>query len=319
MLLSLRRRGFAASLLVLGLGAPSTGVWAWPDKPVQIVVGFPPGGSADVLARALAEAMARKLGQSVVVVNREGAAGTIAMAAVANATDGHTLAFGPAGPLVLQPHIKSNLPYKVENVVGVCQTFVNNYALVASPNSKYRLVRDVVADPAGKGEGVLFGTGGLGSVPHIAAVQFGLQTNTNMKVVPYRGDPPMALALKGGEIELGTVSVGLAQSQGLRILGVFSPTRVPEAPAAPTMTEQNIPVVAQLFGGLYAPKSLPSDALRALQGACQDAAASERYLAAAKNSQQETVYRDPDTFTRALAAEHKTFGEVIRKANLKLD
>jgi tripartite-type tricarboxylate transporter receptor subunit TctC len=291
---------------------------AWPSKPIQIVVGFSPGGSADVLARALAESMSRTLKQSVVVVNREGAAGTIAMAATAKADDSHTFGFGPAGPLVLQPHVKS-LPYKASDVVGVCQTFVNNYALVAAPNSKYKTLRDVLNDPRAKSDGVPFGTGGLGSVPHLAAVELGLQSGSKLLAVPYRGDPPVALALKAGEIELGTVSVGLAQTQALRILGVFSPTRLPDAPDAPTMKEQGVPVVAQLFGGLYAPKTLPPDVLRALEGACRDAAHSEHYLQVAKSSQQDVVYRDGAAFSKAIEGESKAFAGVIRKANLKLN
>ena len=109
-------------------------VMAWPTRPVQMLVGFPAGGSVDVLARAFGEALSARLGQSVVVVNRDGASGTIGMAAGAKAEDGNTIVFGPAGPLVLQPHIKPNLPYKFSDMVGICQTFVNNYALVTSPN-----------------------------------------------------------------------------------------------------------------------------------------------------------------------------------------
>lgn len=315
---SLLPRRVARTLLGCLIAAFASAASAWPTKAVQMLIGFPAGGSADILARALAESLGKTLNQSFVVVNRDGAAGTIAMAATVNATDGHTLAFGPAGALVLQPHIKP-VSYKLGDVVGVCQTFVNNYALVASPTSKYKTLRDVLNDPRAKTDGIPFGTGGLGSVPHLATLELGLQADAKMLAVPYRGDPPLAVALKGGEIELGTVSVGLAQTQGLRILGVFSPARLADAPAAPTMKEQGVPVVAQLFGGLYAPKSLPQDALRALERACKQAVTSEHYVQTAKTSQQEVVYRDSASFTKAIEAENKAFGDVIKKAKLKLD
>ena len=292
---------------------------AWPTRSVQMLVGFPAGGSVDVLARAFGEALSARLGQSVVVVNRDGASGTIGMAAGAKAEDGNTIVFGPAGPLVLQPHIKANLPYKFNDMVGICQTFVNNYALVTSQNSKYRNLRDVLNDPDAKGDGVIYGSGGTGTMPHIGAVMFSLQSGAAMRAVQYRGDPPIVLALKSGDLQLASLSVGAAQTQGFRILGIFTPSRLSEAPDAPTMTEQGIPVVARVFGGLYVPKSMPAQAIKVLKDACEDAVKSERYVSASKASQQEILYRDSDSFNKALATDFDSLGQVLRKANLKLD
>ena len=156
-------------------------------------------------------------------------------------------------------------------------------------------------------------------MPHIGAVMFSLQSGAAMRVVPYRGDPPMTLALKSGELQLASLSVGAAQAHGFRILGVFTPGRLADAPDAPTMTEQGVPVVAQVFGGLYAPKGMPADAIRILQVACEEAARSERYINATKSSQQEVLYRGQEAFNKALAAEYETMGQTLRKANLKLD
>lgn len=304
----------ASVLLTLGQAA-----WAWPQKPVQMLVGFPAGGSVDVLARAFGEALASKLGQSVVVVNRDGAGGTLATSAAAKAEDGHTLMFGPAGPLVLQPHIKPGLPYKPGDLIGICQTFVNNYALVTPQTSKYRSLSDVLNDPEGKGAGVTYGAGGIGTMPHLGVVQFSLQSGTAMRMVPYRGDPPITLALKSGELQLASLSVGAAQAHGFRILGVFTPGRLQGAPDAPTMTEQGVPVVAQVFGGLFVTKNMPSEAVKVLQGACQDAVRSERYTSAAKASQQEVLFQSGDNFNKALASEFENLGQTFRKANLKID
>lgn len=292
---------------------------AWPTRSVQMLVGFPAGGSVDVLARAFGEALSARLGQSVVVLNRDGASGTIGMAAGAKAEDGHTIVFGPAGPLVLQPHIKPNLPYKSNDMVGICQTFVNNYALVTSPNSKYRNLRDVLNDPDAKGDGVTYGSGGMGTMPHIGAVMFSLQSGAAMRAVQYRGDPPLVLALKSGDLQLASLSVGAAQKQGFRILGVFTSTRLADAPEAPTMTEQGIPVVARVFGGLYVPRSMPPQAIKLLKDACEEAVKSERYVNASRASQQEILYRDSDGFSNALTTEFDSLGQILRKANLKLD
>lgn len=314
-----RRLGLLA--VVGGVFFASTSAWAWPTRQVQLLVGFPAGGSADVLARAFGEALSRQLGQAVLVVNRDGAGGTIAAGALAKAEDGHTLMFGPAGPLVQQLHLNPGLPYKPTDFVGVCQTFVNNYALVAAPSSKFRNVRDVIDDPDARNPaaGVPYGAGGVGTMPHLGVVQFSQRSGAAMRLIPYRGDPPIALALKSGDLQLATVSVGMARAQGFRILGTFSPARLAEAPDAPTMTEQGVPVVAQVFGGLFAPRALPADALKTLQSACAEVVRGERYLGAARSSQQETVYRDAPAFTQALNAEHANLGEVIRRANLKVN
>jgi len=308
-----------SSWTIVALAISTRVAFAWPNKPVQILVGFPAGGSADVLARAFGEALSARLGQNVVVVNRDGAGGTIAMAAAAKAEDGHTLVFGPAGPLVLQPHIKPSLTYRMGDMMGICQTFVNNYALVTPQGSKYRNLRDVINDPDAKGAGVTYGAGGIGTMPHIGAVMFSLQSGVAMRVVPYRGDPPMNLALKSGELQLASLSVGAAQAHGFRILGVFTPNRLADAPDVPTMTEQGIPVVAQVFGGLYAPKGMPVESIKVLQNACEEAVRSERYISATKASQQEVLYRGQEAFSKVLASEYETMGQTLRKANLKLD
>lgn len=314
MTLNLFRTSFALGLILL-----QPVCQAWPDKPPQILVGSPAGGQADVLARALAAAMASELGQSLVVVNRDGAGGTIATGAVSRSEpDGYTLSFGPAGPLVLQPLIKK-VPYDPADVVGVCQTFVGDIALVASNKSKFKDAREVIAAAKAKPGALAYGVGGMGTILHLAAVELTLNAGVKMTAVPYRGDPPLALAIRAGETELGVMSVGTAQTQGLRILGVFSPSRLATAPDAPTMTEQGFPVVTQLFGGLYAPKALPSSILGPLQKACEKATKSDNYLAAAKGSQQWVVYKNSQDFTKAIAAERETMGKAVKAANMKFE
>jgi len=151
---------FSKSAAVLALvGLSSLAHAEWPLRPIQIYVGFSPGGAADILGRALAESMSKTLGQPVIVQNRDGASGTIATNAVAKSqANGYTLGFGPVGPLVLQPHLK-HLPYKPEDLTGVCQTFVNNYALAAPANTKLKSVREVVAAASAAPDGIAYGTG----------------------------------------------------------------------------------------------------------------------------------------------------------------
>lgn len=309
--------GCIGLIAAAALHAPA---WAWPDKTVQIVVGFPAGGAVDSLARALAEGMTRSLGQSVVVVNRGGGGGTLATTAVANAVpDGYIVGFSTVGPLTLQPHLKSNLPYKLSDLVGVCQTFVNDVSLVTSPSSNLKSVADVVAQAKRNPGRVDYGTGGLGTFPHMAAVQFGLKAGVKLQAIPYKGAPPVMNALRSGEIPLGTLPPGLAQAQGLQMLAVFSPSRLPVAPDVPTMTELGYPVVAQLFGGLYGPKDMPAPVRAKLQSACAEAVKSDGYVAASKATQQDIAYTDGSTFTKDMEQDWKVQREVVKAAGLTVE
>ncbi|MCD2342923.1 tripartite tricarboxylate transporter substrate binding protein [Ideonella azotifigens] len=311
---------FSKSAAVLALvGLSSLAHAEWPLRPIQIYVGFSPGGAADILGRALAESMSKTLGQPVIVQNRDGASGTIATNAVAKSqANGYTLGFGPVGPLVLQPHLK-HLPYKPEDLTGVCQTFVNNYALAAPANTKLKSVREVVAAASAAPDGIAYGTGGIGSFPHLATIQLAQKAKVDLRAVPYRGDPPLILALKAGEVQIGTVSVGQAQAQGLPMLGVFSPNRLPEAPGVPTMTEQGFPVVAQLFGGLYAPKGTPPAILKALENACQIGTKDEKYLISSKTTQQDVVFKTAADFSAAIAHESQIQQKAVKSADLKIE
>lgn len=318
--LSIRRLMNCGRIGLIAAAALHAPAWAWPDRTVQIVVGFPAGGAVDGLARALAETMTRSLGQSVVVVNRDGGGGTLATAAVAKAMpDGYTLGFSTVGPLTLQPHLKSNLPYKLNDLVGICQTFVNDVALVASPLGNFKSVADVVAEARKNPGRVDYGIGGLGTFPHMAAVQFGLKADVKLQAIPYKGAPPVMNALRSGEVPLGTLPPGLAHSQGLQMLAVFAPSRLPVAPDVPTMTELGYPVVAQLFGGLYGPKDMPAPVRATLQSACQQAVKSENYVAASTATQQDVAYTDGATFTKDLQQEWKVQRELIKAAGLKLE
>ncbi len=293
---------------------------AWPDRPVQLIVGFPPGGAADVIARALATDLSRTLKQQVVVVNKEGAAGIIAMSAAANAAaDGHTLVFGPVGPLTLQPHLKASLPYQPDDFAGICQTFTADIALYTGANGTFRTMKDVIAaakDAPGK---IVFGFGGLGTMPHLAPLQLTMKAGVELQGVPYRGDPAVILAIRSGELQLGSGVLGLALNQGFRPLVVFSPARLPQAPDVPTATELGYPVVGQVFGGLLGLKAIPAPVRKAVEAACARAVETADYQAAARSTQQDVSFLDGEAFTQRIAEESRIQRDVIRAAGIRLE
>jgi tripartite-type tricarboxylate transporter receptor subunit TctC len=161
-------RALALVALVGTAAAVPARAETYPSRPIQFVVPFTAGNAIDIIGRAFADAFKNEIGGTVVVINRDGAAGMIAMGFVANAApDGHTLFFGPNGQLTMQPHLRKNLPYKVEQVVPICLVFESPFAIVVRPDSPYKNFGELI-EAARKSPGkVSYGLSGIGSVPHL--------------------------------------------------------------------------------------------------------------------------------------------------------
>src|SRR5437762_6021778 len=242
---------------------------AWPTRPIQLIVPFPVGGGVDVIARPFAEILAELLHQSVIVVPRDGAAGTIGTAAVATAKpDGYTLAFTPNGPITVQPHVIATLPYKMDDLVPLCQLFAVQYVLAVRPDSPYKTLPELIAAAKAQPGKLTYGFGGVATAPHLAISQLAIVANFDMLGVPFRGDPQAIVALRGGEVDSAMLNVGGAQAQGCLPLATFAEARQGEIPDTPTVKELGYPVVSSAFGGLFAPKELPADIAEKVDSAC---------------------------------------------------
>ena len=277
----------------------------WPERPIQLIVPFPAGGGVDVIARPFAEMFGELLHQSVVVVPRDGAAGTIGAGVVASAKpDGYTLAFTPNGPITVQPHVIPTLAYKPDNLMPLCQIFAVQYVLAVRPDSPHRTLGDLVAAAKAQPGKVSYGFGGVATAPHLAISQLVIAANIDMLGVPFRGDPQAIVALKSGEIDSAMLNIGGARAQGFRLLATFADARQAEIPDTPTVKELGYPVVSSAFGGLFAPKGLATDIAQKIESACQKVATDERYRRAVRQASQEPVYRNSADFARLLADDY---------------
>ena len=291
---------------------------AWPVRPVQLIVPFPAGGGVDAIARPFAELWSEILHQPVVVIPRDGAAGTIGTAAVAAAkSDGYTFAFTPNGPITVQPHVIPSLPYKHDDLVPVCQLFAVQYVLAVRADSPYKTLRDLVAAAKAQPGKLTYGFGGIATAPHLAISQLAIVANIDMLGVPFRGDPQAIVALRGGEIDSAMLNVGGAQAQGFLPLATFAEARQHEIPDTPTVKELGYPVVSSAFGGLFAPKGLPADIAKKVDSACAKIVADERFKKAVRQASQEPVYRNGADFARILAADYAIKGDVVKRAGVK--
>jgi len=292
---------------------------AWPDRSIQLIVPFPAGGGVDIIARPFAELWSAMILQPVVVVPRDGAAGTVGAAVVAAAKpDGYTLAFTPNGPVTIQPHVISTLPYKHDDLVPLCQLFAVQYVLAVRADSPYKTLGDLIAAAKSQPGKLTYGFGGVATSPHLAISQLTIVAGIDMLGVPFRGDPPAIVALRSGEIDSAMLNIGGAKAQGFRPLATFAEKRQIEIPETPTVKELGYPVVSSAFGGLFAPKGLPVEIAKKIDSACEKIAADERFQRAVRQASQEPVYRSSSEFAKVLAADFAVKGDVVRNAGIKV-
>jgi len=314
---------FAGATAALPLAARAQ---AFPLRSLTLVVGFPPGGTADLTARIVADGMKRSLGQSVIVENVPGSGGSIAAGRVAHAAaDGYTLICGSWGTHVVNGAILT-LPYDV----------VGDFAPVSLLTSQPLLIATKAGVPA-KDLGELIawlkaaptpasaGTAGAGGVTHLAEILFQSITGTRLQLVPYRGSPPALQDLVAGRIDLFVTPAAAALPQiragAIKAFAVTADRRLTIAPDIPTVDEQGLPGFhISLWSALWAPKGTPRDAIRRLADAAVGALADPAARARLAELGQEIFPRDqqtPEALAAFQQAEIATWWPIIKAAGIK--
>jgi tripartite-type tricarboxylate transporter receptor subunit TctC len=268
------------SALVRGLSAFAgigTSAWpvaglaqAWPAKPIRLVVPFPPGGSADVLARLVGSKLAARLGQPVIVDNRAGAGGIVGADAVAKApADGYTLLFANTN-IAINPSLYKHLPYDTATAFApvVLMVYVPNLFLVRA-DSPIKSMHDLVEAAKAKPGVLNYASAGNGTFPHLAVEVFKVKTGAAITHVPYKGAAPALNALLAGEVDLLSNDLVNAMQHvkagKLRALAITSTARSPIAPDVPTMEQAGIPDYQALaWQGIMAPAGTPQPVIAQL-------------------------------------------------------
>jgi tripartite-type tricarboxylate transporter receptor subunit TctC len=252
------------TLLLASLTAASA--WAWPDKPVTMIVPFPPGGSTDLIARAMAPKLQEKFGGSFLIDNRAGAGGTIgATAAKRAAPDGYTLFVTSLGPLVIGPHLIKGLTYdplKDFDYITVAVQAPN--VLVVPANSRFKTLADMIAAHRANPGKTSFASSGNGSSDHLTAELFWQVTGTTGLHIPYKGGAPAMTDVLGGQVDASfmNINTGFANIKGgrLRALAISSDKRSPLLPEVPTLDELGVRgATVYSWQAFAAPKGLPAD------------------------------------------------------------
>jgi tripartite-type tricarboxylate transporter receptor subunit TctC len=263
------KRGLWAAALSMVL---ASSVGAQDKPPLKILVGFPPGGSVDVLARTLADAL-RDDFSAVVVDNKPGAAGRIALMQTKSAKpDGQTVVVLPMGPMVIFPHTYKKLDYDaVKDFTPVSQLAVSNFGIVAGPSAGAQSIAEMLAKVKADPKLGNYGTPGTGTVLHFLGVLMEQTTGVNLNHIPFQGGAPANTALLGGHIQykfdVVSETVQLHRDGKVKILAVAGSKRDAMIPEVPTLKEQGVNVEAGVWFAMYGPAGLPADVLARLEKA----------------------------------------------------
>lgn len=278
----MKRRHFAA-LAGAALAAPA--VFAQ-DRTMRIWVGFPPGGSADTIARLVAEKLRASLAQNVIVENKPGAAGRLVLGELKRAApDGQTLVLSPSGAMVIAPWLYSNIGYDpIKDFTPVSRLVTFDFAVTAGPGAPQGDLKSVLAWMKANPGKASYATSGAGTVPHFAGLMLSQAAGVPITHVAYRGGAPAAQDLIGGQVPLmvDTASETIEHHKAgkVRILAVTGEQRSRALPDVPTLREQGINMAADAFFGLYGPPGMPADVVaridRAVAEALKDPAIQEK-------------------------------------------
>jgi tripartite-type tricarboxylate transporter receptor subunit TctC len=299
---------------------------AWPDRPVTLLVPFPPGGSTDLIARTLIPKLQEKLGGTFMVDNRAGATGTIGAGLVAHAApDGHMLLVTSLGPLVIAPHLLSKVPYdalKDFDYITVAVQAPN--VLVVPARSPHKSMADVIAFEKVNPGKMSFASSGNGSSDHLTAELFWLQTGTSGIHVPYKGGGPVMTDLLGAQVDASFMNVNTAMPQilagKLRALAITSAKRSPLLPAVPTMEEVGIKEAnVYSWQAIAAPRCLPADIKAKLHGAIVAGLNDPQVKAKLLELGFEIVANTPEQFTAYQAAEFGRWKKLIETRKISAD
>ena len=308
-------------------GCASNLALAQSDKaPVRILVGFPPGGSADVIARLLAERMRDGLGgQNVVVDNKPGAAGRIAIEALKNAPpDGQTLIVMPSGPVVLFPHVFKKLNYDpVKDLTPISQLAGFQFAIVSGPKSNVKNVAEMLAKAKSDPSTASYGSSGNGTVPHFLGVMLSETSGVPLQHIPYQGGAPAMNALMGGHIgyNVDVVSEALEQHRAgkVRIIAVCGAARSPLLPEVATLREQGVAMDATAWFAIYGPAGMPRDTVarvhQAVAGAMKDAALLQKMSALGL----EPIGSTPDQLTTVQRVDFQKWAGPVKASGYQAD
>jgi tripartite-type tricarboxylate transporter receptor subunit TctC len=312
--------------VLLGVAQAPAEAQDYPSRPIRIVAPFPPGGAADILARAIGQKLTEAWGQPAVVDNRPGAGGTIGADAVAKAApDGYTLLLGSTATQSIAPGIYPKLAYNpLTDFVAVATVAQVPVVLVVGKAVPARSVPELIALAKAKPDELTFASSGSGAIPHLTGELFKSSAGIKMVHVPYRGATPALADLLSGQVGLMfdnlPSSLPHIQAGSLTALGVATPKRAATLPAVPTIAEAGLPgfEVVSWFA-IMAPAGTPEPVVAKLRGEITRALAAADVQERLAQQGAEPFVMAPDAFTALIKTDAAKWAEVVKANAVKID
>lgn len=310
----------------LALGLAAQALAAYPEKPVTIIVPFPPGGSTDMVARAIAPKLQERLGQPFVIDNRAGATGAIGATAVKNAApDGYTFLVASIGVYAINPFIQKKLQYDpVKDLDPITVAVRAPNVLVTSPKFAANSVAELIAQLKKTPDKVTFASSGAGSSDHLTAALFWQKTGTSGIHVPYKGGAPAITDLLAGHADVSfqniNAVIGHIKAGKLKVLAVTGDKRSPLLPQVPTLVESGV-AGADVFSwqGIAGPKGMPADVKAKLHAAIVAALNDPENRKRMEDIGFEIVANTPEQMARFQAQELERWRQVIEVGKIELE
>jgi tripartite-type tricarboxylate transporter receptor subunit TctC len=314
------------ALVWAALSVGTAAAQSYPMKPVRVIVPFPPGGAADIVARAITQKLAEAWGSQVVVDNRAGAGGLIGAELAARAApDGYTVLFASSSPMSINPNLTSRPPYHpLRDFVPIILIGYSPNVIVVHPSLPARSMKDLIALAKARPGQLNYASNGTGTLSHLTGELLKLQAGVNMVHVPYKGGAPAVIDTVAGQVSVFIAAFPTVSAQvragRLRALAVTSKRRIQIAPELPTVAEAALPgFESTQWWGAYGPAALPADIVAKLNsdiGRVLGSAEVKQRLAA---DAAEPAGGSPRDLAEYLKADYEKWGKVVRQAKIRAD
>jgi tripartite-type tricarboxylate transporter receptor subunit TctC len=310
-----------ACVAALTLGTPAWGEDAYPAKPIALVVPFPPGGVADIVARPVADAMGRHFGAPIVIENKAGAGGGIGMGFVARAKpDGYTLLLALSSISILPEadKITGRAPmYQLNQFVPIARFTADPTVLAVRAESPWKTLNEFVADARMRPGAISYGSSGNYGTMHVPMEMFAASAGLKLLHIPYTGAGPAVIALLGGNVDAvasGPATVIQHVKAGkLRVLASWGDKRLASLPDVPTLTESGFNAVFFQWAALFAPAGTPESVVAKLREAARASASDPRFVAAMATVETPIQYLDAPELQRFWEDDAQKLGEAVRR------
>ena len=322
-----RRSALLGTLLLCGTGLAAA---AFPDKPIRLIVPFPAGGAADVMARGMAERLGHELKQQVIIDNRGGAGGsTAAEAAAKSPPDGYTLFFATMGTQAINPALYSKLRYDpLKDFAPISLTHITPRVLVVGPSVQAKNVAELIAAAKARPDALTYGSAGNGSSSHLSGALFETMAGVKMLHVPYKGSAPLLTDVLAGRVDMTfdsfTVYEEYIKAGKVRALGVTSRRRLATLPQVPTIAEAGQSMGLSGYDvsnwlGVLAPAGTPKDVIATLHAALGRAMATPALKQQLVALGIEPAFGTPEEFSALIRAELPKWAEIVKRSGATVD